>query len=341
MNLGLGKVLRALMTAGLLLLVSWKAGLWTPAGREQLAALFVGASPAFLLLSILIQFILNYASSFKWWMLLRSRGIRISSARLCAYYFIGLFYNLLLPTSMGGDVVRVHELRRHTGQGTEAVASVFVERFTGMITLVVFALVAVLINLRQFNLPLITYSLLFLSILILVIGWLVLDARPLRLADAMIRHFLPLLLPLLGKLHKIQLSVQHYRHDRGALAVAFGNSLLFHLLAVLNVWLAARVFADDMTMAAALVATPVIMLLMNLPVSIGGIGLLEFAYTFTFELLGLGSALGLSVALLMRSKTLMDAVLGAICHPLLLRGRDLSREIADDVVHGTSTEKTP
>jgi len=324
-----------------LLLVSWKAGLWAPAGRAQVSALFSEANPVFVLLSVLIQFVLNYASAFKWWMLLRSRGIHVSSLRLWAYYCIGLFYNLLLPTSMGGDVVRVHELRRHTGRGAEAVASVFVERFTGMITLVLFALMAVLINLHQFNQPLITSSLLFLSALILGIGWFVLDPRPLRLADALLRRLLPRLAFLTANLHKIQLSVQHYRHDRAALAAAFVNSLIFHLLAVVNVWLATRVFADTMTMPAALVATPVIMLLMNLPVSIGGIGLLEFAYTFTFELLGLGPALGLSVALLMRSKTLMDAALGGLCHPLLLRGRDISREIAADTPDGVQVEKSP
>jgi uncharacterized protein (TIRG00374 family) len=337
----IGKTLQILVTAALLLFVFSQAGLFSPEGRRQLAALLVGASAWYLALSVIIEFVITYSCTLKWWLLLRSRGTFVSLLRLYAYYLIGLLYNLLLPTSMGGDVVRIYELRRHTGKGAEAVASVFVDRFTGMVTLALFSLAAVLINLRKFNLPLITYSLLFLAAGILVAGWLVLDSRPLHVLDRLLRRFVPSLAPHTAALHKIQLSVHHYRRDRGALAMAFGNSLVFYLLAVVNVWLAARVFSDEMTLSAAFVATPIIMLLMNLPVSVGGIGLMEFSYTFTFELLGLGSALGLAVALLMRVKSLMNAALGAACHPLLLKGRNLPREIAgqnaNKTIAGTNT----
>jgi uncharacterized membrane protein YbhN (UPF0104 family) len=51
---------------------------------------------------------------------------------------------------------------------------------------------------------------------------------------------------------------------------------------------------------------------MNLPVSIGGLGLMEAAYTIIFTSFGYSSGLALSTALLIRLKTLVDGVVGSI-----------------------------
>jgi hypothetical protein len=54
------------------------------------------------------------------------------------------------------------------------------------------------------------------------------------------------------------------------------------------------------------------MLIMNLPVSIGGLGLMEASYTVAFEILGYSAELGLITALLMRGKALLDALVGGV-----------------------------
>ncbi len=73
-------------------------------------------------------------------------------------------------------------------------------------------------------------------------------------------------------------------------------------------------FSSDANFTGILVAVPAILLIMNLPISIGGIGLMEFAYTFTFELIGFSAVLGLSTALLIRVKTFIDGGAGGLIH---------------------------
>ena len=63
------------------------------------------------------------------------------------------------------------------------------------------------------------------------------------------------------------------------------------------------------------------MFIMNLPISIGGIGLMEFAFIFIFEISGYSSALALSTALLMRLKSFVDAGMGGILYPLFSRSQ--------------------
>jgi uncharacterized protein (TIRG00374 family) len=327
------KAARILFT---LLLIGWvvqKAGLLQGQGRDRLWELISGIQLPFLAASLGIGVLLNLASAFKWQMLLKSQQIAVGLWRLFAYYIIGQFYNLILPTSMGGDVVRMHTLTRHCGDGYAAVASVFVERFTGMVTLVVLSAIAVLVNLNTFNLPLVTASLLGVTLLIALIGWLVLDPRPIRVFRRLFIGRVKFLNRLSHKIEQFQSAVAAYGNAPGALRVAFLNSLLFYFLAIINVWVTAKAFAGEIDVLHMVIATPVIMLIMNLPVSIGGLGLMEFAYVFTFELMGYGAALGLSTALLMRLKTLIDGLMGGIFQ-LLIPMNPPRNDITDLPIHG-------
>lgn len=307
-------ILRILITIAFLIFVIHKAGLFSEQGRTAFLNLIAKASMPFIVLSVSMLFLLNLSSSVKWYMLLKSRRIKVGWGRIYAYYQIGKFYNLILPTSMGGDVVRIFELGRYTGKKAETIASVFVERFTGMVTLTVVSLGAVIINLKTYNIPLITGSLIFCILVIAVIGWLVIDNRPFKSVQNIVTQRIPFLNPMFSKIAKIHAAVGKYKADPTALWVAMLNSLIFYFLAVVNVWVSAMAFNQDVSFMAILVAVPAILLIMNLPISIGGIGLMEFAYTFTFEIIGYSSALGLSTALLMRSKTFIDGGIGGLIH---------------------------
>ncbi|MFC1665950.1 lysylphosphatidylglycerol synthase domain-containing protein, partial [Pseudomonadota bacterium] len=71
-------------------------------------------------------------------------------------------------------------------------------------------------------------------------------------------------------------------------------------------------FDRNVSLVDMIIAVPAIMLIMNLPVSIGGLGLMEASYTVAFELLGYSAELGLVTALLMRGKAIIDALVGGV-----------------------------
>jgi hypothetical protein len=213
---------------------------------------------------------------------------------------------------MGGDVVRVYELGKITGTNTESLASVFIDRFTGMITLTIVSLVAVLVSLREHDLPIITYSLAVCVFLISILIWLMLDRRPLALFSNLITGRFESLTPLIQKLARTHDAVRAYKDNLPTLWYTFAISLLFYFLAVINVWVSALAFSREVEFLTILVAVPAIMLIMNLPVSIGGLGLMEAAYTIIFTSFGYSSGLAVSTALLIRLKTLIDGVVGSI-----------------------------
>ena len=313
------KLLQFAVTFGLLGLVFYQAGLFSDEGQQRMLDTLANARIDILVLAVLIGVGINMISALKWYMLTRSQGLMAGYWRIFAYYVVGQFYNMFLPTSVGGDVVRSYELGKFSGRQADSLASVFVERYTGVLTLLALAAVAVLSQLARFgSADFVILSLVLFGLALLVIGWLVLDQRFYRATRNWLGTRVPVSEKLFSKVDKLLLSVDAYRGQPKAIIIAFVNSVLFYFAAVVNVLITAMVFNIDVSFADMLIATPIIMVIMNLPISFGNIGLMEFAYTNVFLLMGYGPELGLSVAVLMRLKSFVDGALGGILHPIFV-----------------------
>ncbi len=230
---------------------------------------------------------------------------------------VGIFFSLMLPTSMGGDLIRLHELGKITGKRAEAAASVFVERFSGMIVLFFLTFISVFMQ-RQ----LLSVSWMVLSLFVAIaastgIVWIIIDDRPYHFVTAVLQNRFPFLTKIVSKIDSLHAAIAAYKDNRIALVIALLNTLLFYLLAVVNVYVTASAFNSDIAFLPLLTAVPLIMFIMNLPISIGGIGLMEFAFVFIFEMSGYSSGLALSTALLMRFKSFVDAGMGGILYAMI------------------------
>jgi uncharacterized protein (TIRG00374 family) len=183
-----------------------------------------------------------------------------------------------------------------------------------MITLTLVGALALLINLKVFNDPIITLSLGGCVVATTLIGWLILDDRPFMFLERLCRSRFAFLDKVLAKINSVKQAIKAFSSDPRALWIAFANSLIFIWLAIINVWVSSLAFSADIEFMPILISVPVIMIIMNLPISIGGIGLLEFAFTFTFELIGYPTLVAVSAALLLRLKTIIDGAIGGTCY---------------------------
>jgi len=267
------------------------------------------------ILSITFTPILIFLSSWKWQVILRAQGIRASGWRLFWLYMVGYFFNTILPTNVGGDVVRAYALGKSTGENAKAFASVFVERFTGLTALILVALVAFFAALRTLwdfwlNIAMVVSVIGYLGLVLLLYNQRYLGWFESRLKLGFLRK-------IVQKLKKFQDATLSLHEHPGTLIFAMINSFVFYFAAVINVWVTARAFHCPMGIWDSFILTPIIMVIMMLPISIGGIGLAEWAYFFMFDRFGFGGAVGLSVALLMRLKALVAGVFGGLYYSSL------------------------
>lgn len=318
MSSKLSLILRILFTCVLFILVFYQVGLFSQDGRRDFLELVSRANGFWLVASIAAGVLVNLSSALKWFMLAKVRALGAGYWRIFSYYLIGQFYNLVLPTSVGGDVVRAYELGKFSGRQADALASVFVERYTGVLMLLILSGLAFLNQLTIFSVDLVIFSLLLFTFGLGFIAWMIFDPRLYDAVKSFMTARLAFTTSLFQKLDKLLNSVQVYGQHRAALFWAFVNSLIFYLLAVLNVYVTAMVFDPNISVMHMLVATPIIMLIMNIPFSIGNWGVMEIGYSGVFVMLGYSPALGLSVALLMRLKSFLDGAAGGALHPLFV-----------------------
>ena len=78
----------------------------------------------------------------RWQTLLVALGVQRPLSELSTWYFVGSFFNVVLPTGFGGDAVRVAELAQDTQRLDLAVNSVVVDRYLGLMVLLAMGLIS-------------------------------------------------------------------------------------------------------------------------------------------------------------------------------------------------------
>ena len=85
-------------------------------------------------------------SALRWQTVLGALGLHARTRRLLSHYMAGQFVSNVLPTTIGGDVLRVSRLSRDNGESPASFASVVLERLTGWLVLPVITFVGFIVN---------------------------------------------------------------------------------------------------------------------------------------------------------------------------------------------------
>lgn len=143
-------LLRIVISAGLLgyflFSLAQKNGGFGPAAQQLIQA-FAHANLIWLLPAASLHIVGFSLISFRWKLLLKAQDVQAGFGRLFQYYFMAAFFNLVLPSSIGGDAVRAMESRRLVGNATMSITVVIVERLTGLMALILISATAFAVKL--------------------------------------------------------------------------------------------------------------------------------------------------------------------------------------------------
>ncbi len=257
---------------------------------------------------ILVGFLLVNASvvlrAYRWLLLIRGLQTRVSFGRLVELYYVGSFFNVFLPSGIGGDVVRILEVSRDVPSEI-ATGTVLIDRLTGLMML--FALALLALPFRPEGFP---QTLLLIIVIIctggLVAGFALLEGSILRA----INRWLPQKLMNVGDgfMLKVTQSVDEcgWRAIGGAMAV----SVLFNLLQ--TAWWTTTSWALGLNIAYGylLLVVPILSLAMLMP-SIGGLGVREFLAPALFAGAGLSPEQAIALTLVVFALERLSGLLGA------------------------------
>ena len=211
-------------------------------------------------------------------------------------------------------MIRISLQGRLSGETALSAAAVFMDRLTGLITLIGLALLAAAISAPALQLPYMEAAIAISLAGAVILVWMVVDARPLDIACAFAVRFWPRSIAITGKLKKMHAAVGLYKKHKSGLLLSFLISLLVYAACACNLWLNIAVFDSATPFMPILIALPLIMVIMNIPLSIGNIGATEFAYTIVLSAFGVPPSVALAAVLLYRFKTFTAAGMGAILY---------------------------
>ncbi len=253
---------------------------------------------------------LVFISCVKWRLFLSARGANVPVSKLVNLYLMGYFFNNFAPSNVGGDVARSYILGEHIRSQSNSFGTVFLERFTGFVALIGMAVLAAAIRPDLLVHRVLTLLLAGMAIglglvLLLLVSRHAQDLAT-RAIDRLPRH------RLVDKLKRLVDVVFYFRHHRAIMAKALLLSVAFHLFTIVNVHavcISLNLSANFLDLA---VVVPVVLLIAAVPISMNALGIMEGAFVFFLGMAGLDSASALSVALVLRAKNILMALLGGL-----------------------------
>jgi glycosyltransferase 2 family protein len=247
-------------------------------------------------------------SALRWQTVLRALGLEAPLRPLLSHYFAGQFVSNVLPTTIGGDVLRVSRLARENGDPPDTFASVVLERLTGWIVLPLITFAGLIVNpdLRSLGHASTVAELVAVGTLIGLAAILVLADHP-RLGGRFAesdgwRRFA-------GALH---LGVSRLRrHPVKALEVLVVG-LAYQLVLVLAALMAAFALGmPDLGLTVLLAFFPAVLIAQVLPIGISGLGVRESAFVLFLGPLDVPDEQAVALGLLLYLLNLAASLAGA------------------------------
>lgn len=232
-------------------------------------------------------------SAWRWQRVLAVFDAPVPLRTLTSHYFAGQFVGNVLPSTIGGDVLRVTRAARSVGSTPVAFASVALERLTGFLVLPVicffgFALDPSLLSVRRAWIALAISS----ATLVALVAILVAAGAP-RLAGRFTEH--ENWMRFIGAVH---VGVDRLRRRRRSALDVLGATFAYQASTVLMVWFAVRTLGVSIPTAAVIAFAPAVAMAQVAPISIGGFGVREGMLVLLLGPLGVpsGKAFGIGVA---------------------------------------------
>ena len=254
-----------------------------------------------ILSGLCIQLLLN---AFRWREIVAICNYRLSFAKALRFTFIGQFFSQVLPSTVGGDAVRVWLLARDRAGWPTAIYSVLIDRVVGVsaLAIMVVACLGWTLNLIHEPTARVALALIGFGALTAALVFLALGLQHLQIMERwwVTRHLAT----------ASRLTWRLCRSTAGFHVAVF--SLVIHLLTVTVAWGAAMAAHASVDFTQALFLILPVILVATIPISIAGWGVRESAMMLAFSYAGLAETDGLIVSILYGLATLTIGALGGI-----------------------------
>lgn len=234
-----------------------------------------------LLAALAIAAVPPICATARWWLLLRVQDIRLTVKRAFQLYMVGMFFNLFLLGSTGGDAVKLFYLLRERPDPrlrAGAFMSVVMDRLVGMVALIILSAGFVLARYHWLTQTRATAGWVngFLVILGLILAGIVAACVA---AQSTLLERLPATLPGRTAFIEVSAAIRVYTRAWQTSLTCIFISFFGHGAMFVTFYFAARVMRAGVAFWDVTVVMPIINTYVSLPFSLSGIGVREQLFT--------------------------------------------------------------
>jgi uncharacterized membrane protein YbhN (UPF0104 family) len=139
----LSLLLRIALSVLMLAILVWRI---PPIDLDEVVPELTARTAMWLLVAVGLTLTAVVLSAVRWQRVLEVLGLQAGLRRLLSYNLAGQFVSNVLPSTIGGDVLRVSRLSKDTGETPKTFASVVLERLTGWIVLPLISVAGFIVN---------------------------------------------------------------------------------------------------------------------------------------------------------------------------------------------------
>jgi len=318
------------------------AAVWISSGQRW--RIFARIDPLIIAGTLAVFTVSQILIALRWWILLRTQHIHIPFWAAVRLYLLGWFYNNVMPSSVGGDLIRLWYVTKHTQKKFEAALSVLVDRVIGLISTLVIAAFFYTVFLRTEGkrIDFVASNGLLEALarhhrLLIWLGLLLPAALAVTAAFARGRALLAGLFGMVvaaaarlaGKLWNAAVL---YGRCPLALLEAFGLTFLLQIMTITAFWFIGTDLGIQASIKYYYVFFTLVWVIGAIPISIGGAVVVELALAGLFvEFAGVEQTAAVALALCQRFVWILASIPGAVIH---LSGTHLPKDFSVDCDEG-------
>lgn len=238
------------------------------------AHILANANPAYFALSVGVALLTVFPMAWRWKLLLRAKGIEDNLPWLTRAYFVSYSASQMLPTSVGGDAVRIYETaKRHPGRGGPIAGSVLLERALGGAATLILAAVGIGLAFGHYDIGVYLWVELAFVIATILVG-VVLFSRSVR---PLLRRFVPILKRLWVERHvrAVYEGMHSYRENAKLMLFVTCVTLLLQGARIVSIWAGGQAVGVHLSIRPYFALGPLLFLVMLVPFTLNGVAVRE------------------------------------------------------------------
>ncbi len=260
---------------------------------QEIWMVIKGADANYIIAAGLVFFAINFLILWRWMIVMKALDLKFHWKSAFRWFFFGLFWNLCLPTSVGGDVIKGLGLSKETKHKPKVFASIVLDRLSGFSGIVIMSGLAFVGGRSVIENPWIIASIAAMAAVSLVLVIVLFNHRVFSWVTKVFSLWPKVTTALMSLHYDIVLMKGRQKETVYIILISIAAQVMLAFV----FYLTAKGLHQDLPFKYFIIFSPLVCVATALP-SIGGLGIREYSWAHLLFAVGVAKEIGVGLAII-------------------------------------------